>query len=128
MSESQAPISPGNLSPGKQLSAARAKKNLSLRQVAEKLHLLPVHVEALEDDNYSALNGDIFCRGYLKSYAALLGIDPKPLIDGYLEIRPSAVDKIYTAKSSATPIQLPSRGGTIPYWFLAAIIAVVAVL
>ncbi|MEH6556506.1 MAG: RodZ domain-containing protein [Oceanicoccus sp.] len=114
--------------PGQILRVEREKTALSVRQIAEKLHLLPYQVEALEADDYLTLNGDIFCRGYLKSYAVLLGMDAKPLIDRYLGIRPQRPEKDYPVTASTTQIQRPHKGRSIQYWCLAASLVVIVAL
>ncbi len=114
--------------PGAILRGAREKKGLSVRQAAEKLHLLPYQVAALEADDYLAFNGDIFCRGYLKSYASVLNLDVKSLIDAYIEIRPDRPERSYSAKDNAVHIQRPHKGRSIQYWCLAVLLVVIATL
>lgn len=114
--------------PGQLLRVEREKATLSVRQIAENLHLLPYQIEALEADDYLVLNGDIFCRGYLKSYAALLDMDAKPLIDAYIGIRPERPEKDYPVTSGAAQIQRPHKGRSIQYWCLAASLVVIVAL
>ena len=117
-------------SPGSALRKARENQALSVRDVAERLRLLPRQVEALEADDYQNLNGDIFCRGYLKSYGKLLGLDSDVLIEAYLQIRPEVSDKTNYAPKNTGPekIQTLNKGHSIQYWFLAATIIVIALL
>ena len=73
--------------PGEVLRAAREKAGLSLREVADKLHLLPDQVIALETSNYKRFNAEIFCKGYIKAYGQLLGLPVDPLIERYMALR-----------------------------------------
>jgi cytoskeleton protein RodZ len=53
---------------------------MKLQQVADALHLSRSVIERLEADDYSALPPITFVRGYVRSYAVLLELDPDPLI------------------------------------------------
>ena len=53
---------------------------MSLDQVAQQLKLAPRQVKALEDENFSALPGRTFSRGFVRNYARLLNLDPEDLL------------------------------------------------
>jgi hypothetical protein len=40
-------------------------------------------VEALEAEDFAALGGDVYTKGFLRSYATFLGLDPEPLVEAY---------------------------------------------
>lgn len=69
--------------PGSQLAQARADMRLTHAEVAAKLHLSSRQIQALEEDDYRALPGPTYVRGYLKSYALLLGLTPGPILDAH---------------------------------------------
>ncbi len=68
------------LSPGAQLRAAREARSESVNEVAFALKLHPRQITALEEDNFGALPGEAFVRGFLRNYARYLGLDPAPLL------------------------------------------------
>jgi len=68
-------------SPGARLAQARMDLHWSFEEIAAKLHLSSRQIQALEQDDYSSLPGATYVRGYLKSYALLLGLDPAPILD-----------------------------------------------
>lgn len=78
--QSLAPPPPG---PGKTLGQARADLGLSCEDIAQQLHLKPRHIVALEDDDYQSLPGATYVRGYLRSYAQLLGLSPEPILEAH---------------------------------------------
>lgn len=80
--------------PGARLAQARHDLHLGLDEVAAKLHLSMRQIEALEQDDYQGLPGTTYVRGYLKSYALLLGIDPGPVLDAHSQLtaKPSTPD------------------------------------
>ena len=69
------------LEPGLMLKQKRESRDMSVSDVAERLHITVKYVEALESDNYEELPGDTFVRGYLRAYARLLGLDPAVVIE-----------------------------------------------
>ncbi|MEZ5510325.1 MAG: DUF4115 domain-containing protein [Gammaproteobacteria bacterium] len=71
------------VSPGERLQKARKERQLEIPQVAENLNLSPGVVRALEADDYRMLPNATFVKGYLRSYARLLGISGDDLVRGY---------------------------------------------
>lgn len=70
-------------SPGDVLREAREKRGWSVRQVANDLHLTMHYVSALECDEFDKLPGDVFVRGYMRSYALLLELEPEEVLQRY---------------------------------------------
>lgn len=66
--------------PGPELREARGRMKLSTADVGRQLKLHPRQVEALERDDYSALPGPVFVRGFMRNYARLVGLDGEVLI------------------------------------------------
>lgn len=71
-SENEAAEQPVFLGP--RLREAREAKGLTIEEVAKQLKLKRAFITALEADDFGALPSVLFARGYLKSYAKLLGI------------------------------------------------------
>jgi cytoskeleton protein RodZ len=78
-SETAAPVVPDAL-PGEVLAAAREQQTLSVDEVAMRLRLVPRQIAALEANDFGALPGMAIVRGFIRSYAKLLGLDPEPLV------------------------------------------------
>jgi cytoskeleton protein RodZ len=66
---------------GARLAAAREKERLSVGDMAARLRLHVKQVRAIEDENLSQLPEAAYVRGFVRSYARSLGLDPDPLID-----------------------------------------------
>jgi cytoskeleton protein RodZ len=66
---------------GRELAAAREARGLALADVAQQLKFAPRQLEALEQEQFSALPGATFARGMVRSYARLLKLDPDPLVE-----------------------------------------------
>jgi len=65
---------------GSQLSAARSQMGLSLQQVADQLKLSQRQISALENNQFDDLPKMVIVRGFVRSYAKLLKLDPAPII------------------------------------------------
>ena len=66
---------------GQQLQQARQAHNISLEQASQATRLRIHYLRALEEDDLAALPSMAQGRGFLRSYAQYLGIDPGPLLE-----------------------------------------------
>lgn len=80
------PIDPGS---GLKLRQAREARNLSVEDIKSALRLKEGVVEALECDDYRVLPAPIFVKGYLRSYARLVGVGEGPVLAHYQAQGPS---------------------------------------
>lgn len=75
------------LSLGQFLKLKRVDQGLSLERVAQITRISLYNLEFLENDQYHLLPGEIYTRGYLKSYARVLHLDPEEIIKLYYQQR-----------------------------------------
>ena len=68
---------------GAALRNAREAAGYSIADVAQRMRLSRHHVENLEAERFDLFPVSVFLRGYLTSYARLLGIDSEPLLEAY---------------------------------------------
>ena len=71
---------------GKTLRTARESKGLTPGQIAEKTHMMVQMVEGLEKEDFSKIVAPIYGRGFVKLYCEAVGLEPKPLVDAFMEI------------------------------------------
>ena len=94
---------------GAPLVAARTARKLDVETVARELKLDVAVVRALEQDNAAALPAPIFVKGYLRSYARLVGLPESELVLSYAqqvdELPPLTVTRI---KTKTPMFRLPS--------------------
>lgn len=106
MSELQ-PVSDGAAEPLEQLPGAllrraREDRGWSVAEVAGKLHLTESAIVNLETDHYDELPGVTFVRGYIRSYAKLVELDPGTLAG------------LYSQTGKTDPVRaLPDLGRTV---------------
>jgi len=102
---------PESLSAGAMLAQARARCSLSLGEVANHLKLSIRQVEALESDAFDRLPSPMFIRGFARSYARLVKVDPVPVmraLDQHLPLQPAIAAVTAPVRSSATRQPPPS--------------------
>jgi cytoskeletal protein RodZ len=66
---------------GAVLRAAREAKGIRVDEVAAALRSRVMQVEALERDDLDVFGGDIYARGFLRSYAIHVGLDPVRILE-----------------------------------------------
>ncbi|HEX2701996.1 MAG TPA: helix-turn-helix domain-containing protein [Solirubrobacteraceae bacterium] len=68
---------------GPMLREARMHAGLDITDVEERTKVRAKYLRALENEEWSLLPGTAFTKGFLRSYAELLGLDARLLIDEY---------------------------------------------
>jgi cytoskeletal protein RodZ len=76
---------------GALLRETREQKGLSLADAEEVTRIREQYLRALEEEDFSALPGAIFARGFLRNYATYLGLDPQKVVAMYVG-RPGSPD------------------------------------
>lgn len=69
---------------GERLRDARERRGVSLRQIADATKISVGVLEALERNDISRLPGGIFGRGFVRSYAIEVGLDPEATIQNFI--------------------------------------------
>jgi len=67
--------------PGPVLRAAREEQGLTQEEVAERLHLRPSVVALIESESYEDVSGDVFLKGYFRSYCRLVGLHEERMVE-----------------------------------------------
>lgn len=70
----------GAPSPGAILAAERERQGLSRADIAQRLHMSVMQIEALELGDYERLPRGPFLRGFARNYARVLGIDAEAIV------------------------------------------------
>ncbi len=73
------PEIPGQL-PGELLAARRIEMRLSIEELSARVKLAPRQLIALEANDFGALPGMATTRGFIRSCAKSMGMDPEPLL------------------------------------------------
>lgn len=74
-----AEISPVEI--GQRLAEARESRNITLEQAEQETRIRLKYLMAMEAGEFDALPNPVVARGFLRSYARYLGLDPEPLVE-----------------------------------------------
>ena len=70
---------------GKTLSSARKKKRLRYKKISSELNIEESYLIALEEERFSFIpGGEPYIKGYLRSYAKKLDLNPDSIVIDYL--------------------------------------------
>jgi transcriptional regulator with XRE-family HTH domain len=68
---------------GPMLREARMRAGIDVSEVEERTKIRAKYLRALENEEWGLLPGTAYTRGFLRSYAELLGLDARLLVDEY---------------------------------------------
>jgi cytoskeleton protein RodZ len=87
---------------GERFRAAREARGLTLSDVAEHIRIRSVYLAAIEDENWAAIGAPVYIRGFLRTYARFLGLDPEEVVTEF------------NGQASAPAAPVPSAPGAPP--------------
>lgn len=68
---------------GNTLREARVRRKLTLQQVEEGTKIRVKYLQAMENEDFDIMPGTTYVKGFLRTYATYLGLDPEVIIDEY---------------------------------------------
>ena len=111
---------------GARLRAAREDRHLALADVAQRLRLPLRLVERLEQDDYSGMDQGVYLRGYLSSYARMVGL-PSVAAETVAVAHMRAAPLVATGQVSRSRYLFDRYSVSATYLILTALIVVPAV-
>ena len=112
------------LTVGQYLRQEREKKNISLDSIAQSTRISLKNLEALEKDEFHTFPASVFIRGFLRTYANQIGIDPNEIIAIY----EAQTDSLSASKKTKVPPPSPNNRPRFKYIITLSIVVLVAVL
>jgi cytoskeleton protein RodZ len=100
-----------NLTVGEKLAAARSNQELSVDQIAGQLKWSSRQIAEIEAGNYSVFPDMLTVRGFVRSYAKFLKIDPAPLLEQLL----TEFDKLPSKPIDRPKLDTPFSTGRMPW-------------
>ncbi len=70
---------------GDPLREARLSRGLTHEYISQIIKIRPEFLEALEEENYSAIPGSFYAKTFLRRYADFLGLDSDGLVERFVE-------------------------------------------
>tara|TARA_B100001250_G_scaffold400506_1_gene411138 strand:- start:687 stop:1943 length:1257 start_codon:yes stop_codon:yes gene_type:complete len=91
---------------GALLTAARIARNEDLSGVSSNLRIRQVYIEAIENDDFNSLPGDIYVIGFIRSYSTYLNLNAEEVIARYK----SEISNPKTRPDLVFPTYVPENG------------------
>jgi transcriptional regulator with XRE-family HTH domain len=89
---------------GEYLRKAREAKDIDIRDAAQQTRISINYLKALEEENFAKLPGDVFVKGFLKSYGKFLKLDEAEMLMRFADLKPKAIAPApVPAAETATP-------------------------
>ena len=114
---------------GERFRAAREARGLSLSDVSEQIRIRSVYLGAIEDENWAAIGAPVYSRGFLRTYARYLGLDPEEVVAEFNRSAgslPAAPSSQPSERERASAPDRPARNLS-PFIWLAGLVAVVLI-
>lgn len=123
----KSPQMPGG-SLGDRFRAAREARGLSLSDCSEHVRIRSVYLAAIEEENWKAIGAAVYVRGFLRTYARFLGLDPEEVVIAFnAEVEASAyAAPAETPQPRAARVERSSQPGSVLIW-IAGVVAVLLV-
>lgn len=93
---------------GEEFRSAREARGLSLSDVAERLHIRSVYLAAIEDEDWHVIGAPVYVRGFMRTYARFLGLDPESAVARFAASLPAGTPAA-TAPRPAQPAATPAE-------------------
>lgn len=114
---------------GERFRAAREARGLTLSDVSEQLRIRAVYLAAIEEENWPAIGAAVYARGFLRTYARFLGLDPEESVAAFNASSGAAPASTAPVPAAAEPPQAIAgpRQGLSPVIWIASLVAIVLV-
>jgi hypothetical protein len=95
---------------GPSLRKVRTARGLTLEEAARDTRIRLEFLDAIENEDYARLLGDVHVRGCLRTYASYLRLSPDRVVDAYTETRPEPLQTITPPPAKREPVMgVPRR-------------------
>jgi cytoskeletal protein RodZ len=101
---------------GERFRAAREARGISLSEVAEQIRIRSVYLAAIEDENWSTIGAPVYIRGFLRTYARFLGLDPEEAVAAFNRSQPLPPQSAASDREREVPRAAPGRAGSFLLW------------
>jgi cytoskeleton protein RodZ len=112
---------------GSMLREAREKLGLSVADVAVQIKFAPRQIEALEADDFEHLPEPAFVRGFVRSYAKILGLDAQILLASMPQTKTAAAELIPASVGVPFPNAYSVRQQNMIWLGAASLVAVILI-
>jgi cytoskeleton protein RodZ len=111
---------------GERFRAAREARGLSLSSVADQIRIRSVYLAAIEEGNWTTIGAPVYIRGFIRTYARYLGIDPEEAVAAFNRTQPAAPPPPQTRGDEPEAREPSARRGSLLVW-IAGTVAVLLI-
>ena len=112
---------------GNYLKSGREAKNISLGEIARTTKISKWYLDCLEQDEFEKIPGGPYIKGYISSYAAVIGIEEDKVLECYDSLQLKITDDNQT-QSDLQNVQKSRTLARLPLYRKKAIILSLAIL
>ncbi len=111
---------------GASLREARIKRGLTPADVQQAIRIRDRYLQALEEERWELLPGEVYVKGFLRTYADFLGLDGNLYVDEYNSRFAQRDEPALAPERPLRPV--PRLGGSGPLRSALAVAALVAIV
>jgi cytoskeleton protein RodZ len=115
---------------GERFREAREGRGLSISDVAEQIRIRAVYLAAIEDENWNTIGAPVYIRGFLRTYARFIGMDPEEVVAAFNRTQAGAQTAAAAPRNDGADGEdrdpRSSRSGSLLIW-IAATVAVLLI-
>src|SRR6185437_3375544 len=103
---------------GERFRAARESRGLSLSEVSEQIRIRSVYLAAIEEERWSAIGAPVYIRGFLRTYARFLTLDPEEIVADFNAVTSPPLPAAAEPEPEREPIRSgrPAIPGSVLIW------------
>lgn len=98
---------------GEEFRRAREARGQTISDVAERLHIRSVYLTAIEDEDWAAIGAPVYIRGFMRTYARYLGLDPEAAVARFTEAPAQARGPVPAPAAGDERRRRPSIGALV---------------
>ena len=91
---------------GNILRTERETQGRTLTEVSKAVYIKTKYLSALEEENFAAIPGEVYVKGFIRAYASYLGMDGEELVAQY----DGPSDSVLLQKESPTAVTESGKG------------------
>lgn len=91
---------------GNILRTERETQGRTLTEVSKAVYIKTKYLSALEEENFAAIPGEVYVKGFIRAYASYLGMDGEELVAQY----DGPSDSVLLQKESPTAVTEGGKG------------------
>jgi cytoskeleton protein RodZ len=113
---------------GSTLREARVRRKLTLQQIEEDTKIRVKYVQAMENEDFDLIPSPTYVKGFLRTYAEYLGLDPRMILDEYRSrFMPNEEIAPFAGSSALGRPRRPRRRSNLAFVAVAALLVLALV-